>query len=208
MSTANPQQPGEGTPKLSPATHFATSMVAITQAFEDWENDFREDPNSFYTAEEVAAQAVASLSQSRAMALYAYMRQRGNTPLGYHLNIMQGYNPNIVLGDRLLAAIECAAFAQCLVAAEAEIVLGATTREQFAKECMGTGATLALRIQRPQATPETIRAAFEADYLGDGPRASHSLARSGDSYQYMPAQTAWTTWQRAWNAAIAQGGAK
>ena len=48
----------------------------ITQAFEDWENDYRASPESFMSAEEVAAMTAASTAEACGMAFKAYLRQR------------------------------------------------------------------------------------------------------------------------------------
>ena len=52
------------------ATH-----AELVAAFDAWENEFRANPDGFYTADEVAALEVASLSESRAIAFTAYLRQ-------------------------------------------------------------------------------------------------------------------------------------
>ena len=49
----------------------------ITQAFEDWENDFRANPDGFMTPEECAAMETATLAERCAIAFKAYIRQRG-----------------------------------------------------------------------------------------------------------------------------------
>lgn len=56
-------------------------------------------------------------------------------------------NPGAQLTPQLFAAIEAAAFIQCLAAAEVEALDGPIAREQFAQECMRTGAALALSMQ-------------------------------------------------------------
>ena len=47
----------------------------LTEAFSRWENDYREKPEGFYTPEEAAALEVATLSEGRAIALKAYLRE-------------------------------------------------------------------------------------------------------------------------------------
>jgi hypothetical protein len=65
---------------MTAATHL--TRIAAAQAFELWENEFRATPEGFYTPEEAAAMEVASLAESRAIALFAYLRQgaAGITP--------------------------------------------------------------------------------------------------------------------------------
>lgn len=48
----------------------------LVQAFADWENDLRLNPDTFMTPEEVTAAAVASVSELRALHLMALLRQR------------------------------------------------------------------------------------------------------------------------------------
>lgn len=43
-------------------------------AFEDWENDYRAHPETFYTQEETAVMAVADLSEARAIHMIALLR--------------------------------------------------------------------------------------------------------------------------------------
>lgn len=47
----------------------------LVAAFEAWEVDYRENPDNFYTPEEVAALETATLSEGRAIAFAAYLRQ-------------------------------------------------------------------------------------------------------------------------------------
>lgn len=58
----------------APAT--ALSLAQATQAFADWESDYRANPGIFYTAEETAAMEVASVSEARAIHFMALLRQR------------------------------------------------------------------------------------------------------------------------------------
>ncbi len=46
-----------------------------------------------------------------------------------------------------------------------------------------------------------MRTTFERDFIGGG-LGGHSLERTGDGYKFMPANVAWTTWQRAWNSSM------
>lgn len=48
----------------------------VTKAFENWENDCRQNPHEFLTAEEVASLEVSSISENRAVWLFAYARQQ------------------------------------------------------------------------------------------------------------------------------------
>lgn len=57
----------------APAT---LTLAQATQVFEDWENDYRANPDSFYTSEETAAMQVATVSESRAIHFMALLRQR------------------------------------------------------------------------------------------------------------------------------------
>lgn len=54
----------------------ALTLAQSTQAFADWENDYRANPEDFYTAEEVAAMEVASVSEARAIHFMALLRQQ------------------------------------------------------------------------------------------------------------------------------------
>lgn len=47
----------------------------LVEAFSRWENDYREKLEGFYTPEEAAALEVATLSEGRAIALKAYLRE-------------------------------------------------------------------------------------------------------------------------------------
>lgn len=48
----------------------------ITQIFEDWENDFRANPDTFLTAQEIAAMDSASVAERCTLTFKAYFRQR------------------------------------------------------------------------------------------------------------------------------------
>ena len=48
----------------------------VTLAFENWEVDFRESRADFMTPEETSEMEVCSLSESRALWLFAYARQK------------------------------------------------------------------------------------------------------------------------------------
>jgi hypothetical protein len=50
------------------------NLACAASAFENWENDFRANPGSFYTAEETAAMAVATISEARAIHFLALLR--------------------------------------------------------------------------------------------------------------------------------------
>ena len=57
-----------------------TQPVTITReqaarAFADWENEVRTDPFKFYTPDETAQMEVCSVSEGRAICLFAYLRQ-------------------------------------------------------------------------------------------------------------------------------------
>ena len=47
----------------------------LVAAFDAWEIDYRANPDKFYTPEEVAALETATLSEGRAIAFTAYLRQ-------------------------------------------------------------------------------------------------------------------------------------
>lgn len=47
----------------------------LVAAFDTWEVDYRANPDKFYTPEEVAALETATLSEGRAIAFAAYLRQ-------------------------------------------------------------------------------------------------------------------------------------
>lgn len=49
-------------------------------AFEAWENDYRAHPETFYTAEEVAAMDVADLSEAQAIHMIALLRAQTAGP--------------------------------------------------------------------------------------------------------------------------------
>lgn len=48
----------------------------LVQAFADWENNFRLNPETFMTHAEVAAMAVAPLAEQSAIYFMALLRQR------------------------------------------------------------------------------------------------------------------------------------
>lgn len=54
---------------------------------------------------------------------------------------------------------------------------------------------------------DAMREAFEADYFGDLPSCASARERSGDGYKFAFAQVAWSTWQKAWAAALSTAGA-
>lgn len=58
-------------PKL-PAT---ITREQAARAFAYWENETRNNPSKFYTADEAAQMEVCSLSEGRAICLFAYARQ-------------------------------------------------------------------------------------------------------------------------------------
>lgn len=62
-------------------------------------------------------------------------------------------NTSLQLSPTLIAAIDAAAFMQCLATAEVEALNGPVTREQFARECMRTGAALALQMALDAEVP-------------------------------------------------------
>lgn len=49
--------------------------TSITEAFEVWEKDFRDNPSNFYTAAESAAMEVATISEARAIHFIALLRK-------------------------------------------------------------------------------------------------------------------------------------
>jgi hypothetical protein len=55
-----------------------TSLQALAQAFEAWENNYRANPEQFLTAEEIAAEGVSELSASRAAYMYALLMEIEN----------------------------------------------------------------------------------------------------------------------------------
>lgn len=91
------------------------TQASAAQAFADWETDYRANPETFYTAEEVAAQEVASLSEARAIHFMALLRQRdvaaalpaiglhlpahGGTYIGIASDIIGGTTGHLVLLD-------------------------------------------------------------------------------------------------------------
>jgi len=48
----------------------------LVQAFEDWETNFRANPDKFMTVDEMAAMEVAPLAQASAIYFMALLRQR------------------------------------------------------------------------------------------------------------------------------------
>jgi hypothetical protein len=52
------------------------TLESLTQAFADWETNFRANPDNFMTADEVAAMAVAPLAEQSAIYFMALLRQR------------------------------------------------------------------------------------------------------------------------------------
>ena len=65
--------------QISPPVTQTITQQSATKAFEDWENDYRANPASFYTEAEVAAMKVATLSEQRTIHFLALLRQGGNT---------------------------------------------------------------------------------------------------------------------------------
>lgn len=59
-------------------TTITLTDAQITQAFEDWENDFRANPSAFMSPAEVAAMQAATCAERSMIAFKAYVRQRGN----------------------------------------------------------------------------------------------------------------------------------
>ena len=57
-------------------TNQSLTLAQATQAFTDWETDYRANPDGFYTKEETAAMEVASVSEARAIHFMALLRQR------------------------------------------------------------------------------------------------------------------------------------
>jgi len=52
------------------------TLASATKAFEDWENEYRANPEGFLTDEEVAAMEVATVSESRAIFFLALLRRQ------------------------------------------------------------------------------------------------------------------------------------
>ena len=52
------------------------NLESLTQAFEDWETEYRANPENFLTQEEVAQLETADVSKARAIHLLALLRQR------------------------------------------------------------------------------------------------------------------------------------
>lgn len=52
------------------------TLEDLTQAFADWESNFRLDPDSFLTPDEVAAMSVGPLAERSAIYFMALLRQR------------------------------------------------------------------------------------------------------------------------------------
>jgi hypothetical protein len=59
----------------APASHILT-LDRATSAFEAWENDFRANPETFYTAEDTAAMEVATVSEARGIHFMALLRDQ------------------------------------------------------------------------------------------------------------------------------------
>ncbi len=57
------------------ASHTLT-LSRATSAFEAWENNYRANPQTFYTAEETAAMAVATVSEERGIHFMALLRDQ------------------------------------------------------------------------------------------------------------------------------------
>lgn len=55
----------------------ADTLSRYAAAFELWEDEFRADPSTFLTAEEIAAMEVAPLAVQRAMTFVGYLRAGG-----------------------------------------------------------------------------------------------------------------------------------
>ena len=51
------------------------TLEQASAAFAAWENEARADPSQFYTVEEADAMEVGTLSDQRAICLFAYVRQ-------------------------------------------------------------------------------------------------------------------------------------
>jgi len=52
------------------------TLERATSAFEAWENDFRAEPETFYTAEDTAAMEVATVSEARGIHFMALLRDQ------------------------------------------------------------------------------------------------------------------------------------
>lgn len=63
---------------MSTTTDKATTLTLAqaSQAFADWESDYRANPDSFLTDEETAAMELATVSEARAIHFMALLRQR------------------------------------------------------------------------------------------------------------------------------------
>ena len=59
----------------SPDSSITLSQAELVAVFKTWENEYRANPAEFMTHEEMAADAVASLSESRAIWFQSYLRQ-------------------------------------------------------------------------------------------------------------------------------------
>lgn len=57
------------------STSVTVTHDELVKAFDLWENEFREKPDNFYTPAEVAALETATLSESRAIEMQAYLRK-------------------------------------------------------------------------------------------------------------------------------------
>lgn len=55
----------------------ADTLARYAAAFELWEDEFRADPSTFLTAEEIAAMETAPLAVQRAMTFVGYLRAGG-----------------------------------------------------------------------------------------------------------------------------------
>ena len=62
------------------STHLNVTLKSATAVFGDWESDYRADPASFMTTEEVAAMAIASVSEARAIYFLALLKQYSKCP--------------------------------------------------------------------------------------------------------------------------------
>lgn len=53
------------------------TMGDLAKAFETWEEEYRQSPEDFFTADEVSAMETASFGERSAIALAAYLRKVG-----------------------------------------------------------------------------------------------------------------------------------
>ncbi len=80
LNTLGHHESPEGSDAANVA-HTSITTGQATQAFEAWEQDYRDNPETFYTPEEVARLSVASVSESRAIHFMALLRsQQGDIP--------------------------------------------------------------------------------------------------------------------------------